>query len=379
MGRRKMSGLRLRNEVWHIEKQVKGYGRLCESTGSSSYAEAERYLAHRLEQIRQASIYGVRSVHTFREAATKYLNENRHLALFRHTERYLAMLDPYIGHLPLDKIHDGTLQPFVDARKRQGVKNRTVNFALARVQRILMLAARKWRDESGLTWLAAAPMLTLLPLTDARKPYPLSWAEQRLLFDELPGHLQAMALFKVNTGCREQEVCRLRWDWEVQLPEIDTSVFVIPGAVVKNREDRLVVLNAVARSVVEAQRGKHPIAVFTFRGRPVGRINNYAWQHARQRAADRYAEVFGEPAPDGFAAVRVHDLKHTFGRRLRAAGVPLETRKVLLGHRTRDITTHYSAPEIGELVEAANRVCRDDSGKTPALTLIRPRQMGRKA
>ncbi len=60
--------------------------------------------------------------------------------------------------------------------------------------------------------------------------------------------------------------------------------------------------------------------------------------------------------------VRVHDLKHTFGRRLRAAGVPLETRKVLLGHRNGDITTHYSAPELEELLEAANKVCEEKSG-----------------
>ena len=59
-------------------------------------------------------------------------------------------------------------------------------------------------------------------------------------------------------------------------------------------------------------------------------------------------------------------LKHTFGRRLRAAGVPLETRKVLLGHKSGDITTHYSAPEIAELLEAANRVA-----ETRVRTLLR--------
>ncbi len=48
------------------------------------------------------------------------------------------------------------------------------------------------------------------------------------------------------------------------------------------------------------------------------------------------------------------DLKHTFRRRLRAAGVPVEMRKVLLGHRNGDITTHYSAPELEELLEATN-------------------------
>ncbi len=71
--------------------------------------------------------------------------------------------------------------------------------------------------------------------------------------------------------------------------------------------------------------------------------------------------------------IRVHDLKHAFGRRLRAAGVPLETRKILLGHRNGDITTHYSAPELEELIEAANRVCSGKSGKTPALVVLRHR------
>ncbi|ODS22583.1 hypothetical protein AB835_13300 [Candidatus Endobugula sertula] len=52
-----------------------------------------------------------------------------------------------------------------------------------------------------------------------------------------------------------------------------------------------------------------------------------------------------------------HNLKHTFRRRLRTAGVPLETRKVLLEHTNGDITSHYSAPEIKELVDAANKVC----------------------
>ena len=66
-----------------------------------------------------------------------------------------------------------------------------------------------------------------------------------------------MALFKVNTGCREQEVCRLRWDWEVDVLELNASVFLIPSEHVKNGEERLVVLNTVAKSVIKEERGKH--------------------------------------------------------------------------------------------------------------------------
>ncbi|MCP3663225.1 MAG: tyrosine-type recombinase/integrase [Gammaproteobacteria bacterium] len=98
---------------------------------------------------------------------------------------------------------------------------------------------------------------------------------------------------------------------------------------------------------------------------------NSAWKHARVKAANVCAKENSEPVVWGFANLRVHDLKHTFGRRLRAAGVPLETRKVLLGHRNGDITSHYSAPEIEELLEASNRVCGASSRKNPALTILK--------
>jgi integrase len=192
---------------------------------------------------------------------------------------------------------------------------------------LLNIAASEWMDESGLTWLERPPKIKLLPVTDARKPYPLSWEEQTRLFRELPDHLARMALFKVNTGCREQEACGLRWDGEIDVPELNTSVFLIPAERVKNGEERLVVLNSVARSIVEGQRGQHPEYVFTYCGERQKKMNNSAWRKARARA--------------GLPQVRVHDLKHTFGRRLRAAGVSFEDRQDLLGHKSGRITSHY--------------------------------------
>jgi hypothetical protein len=51
------------------------------------------------------------------------------------------------------------------------------------------------------------------------------------------------------------------------------------------------------------------------------------------------------------------------------AGVSEETRKVLLGHKNGDITTHYSAAELAELITAVNKI--DRSLETPAITLLR--------
>jgi hypothetical protein len=55
----------------------------------------------------------------------------------------------------------------------------------------------------------------------------LTWAEEDRLFAELPPHLAAMARFAVNTGCRDGEICELQWAWEVDVPELGISVFLI--------------------------------------------------------------------------------------------------------------------------------------------------------
>jgi integrase len=356
MGRRKAPGLIQRGEVWHIDKRIRGQ-RLCESTGESSLEKAEEYLAKRIEETRKALIYGERPKRTFRQAATKYLNENQHKKRICDEALHLQQLDSFIGDLELRAVHIGTLQPFIEMRQRAGIKTKSINLALGVVRHILNVAASEWLDDTGLTWLEHPPKIKLLKVIDARRPYPLSWDEQMRLFQKLPGHLARMALFKVNTGCREQEVCSLRWEWEIEVPELGTSVFLIPEERVKNGEERLIVLNRVARSVIESARGEHDTHVFTYCGQRLKRMNNSAWRRARKKA--------------GLSQVRINDLKHTFGRRLRSAGVSFEDRQDLLGHKSGRITSHYSAAELGNLIEAANKVAVQGSRKSPALVVLR--------
>ena len=356
MARKQIAGLVRRKGTWHIDKVVRGR-RICESTGTSDIEEAERYLARRLEEIRQAEIYGVRPKRTWRQAAIKYLNEATKASV-KDAAWHLKILDPFIGDLPLECVHMGTLQRFIEARKAKGVKTRSINYPIASVRRILNMAASEWMDEFGLTWLPAAPKIKLLPERDKLEPYPLSWEEQLRLFNELPPYLAKMALFAVNTGCRDQEVCGLLWEWELEVPELSTSVFIIPGNHVKNGTNKLVALNRVAKAVVEEMRGVHPTHVFVnSKGQPMAKMCREAWRHARTRA--------------GLEHVRVHDLRHTFGRRLRAAGVSFEDRQDLLGHKSTRITTYYSQAELEQLISAANKVCGDESRKSPALLILK--------
>lgn len=102
-------------------------------------------------------------------------------------------------------------------------------------------------------------MITKLGNKNPRKPYPLSWEEQRYLLKELPPYLQVMALYKVNSGSRDQEVCKLEWDWEIPIPEINACIFLAPedfggrteNSGVKNGEPRVIILNNVAKSIID--------------------------------------------------------------------------------------------------------------------------------
>ena len=130
----------------------------------------------------------------------------------------------------------------------------------------------------------------------------------------------------------------------------------------KNRYDRIVVCNDVAAKVVESLRGTLDTYVFSYAGRQVSRMNNTGWKRAWKEAdLPTTGEYLKGP----------HNLKHTFGRRLRAAGVPKDTRRVLLGHRSGDITDHYSVPELQDLYEATNRICESHSRKSPALHMVK--------
>ena len=133
------------------------------------------------------------------------------------------------------------------------------------------------------------------------------------------------------------------------VPELQDSVFVCPGDLNGKNTDKeyLLVLNRSARAVVEDQRGRHPEFVFTYKGHPVQKVYNSAWKRAWARA--------GLPTSDQYRK-GVHNLRHTFGHRLRAAGVSFEDRQGLLWHKSGRVTTQYSAPDIQRLLSAVNSI-----------------------
>lgn len=330
-----------------IKKQIRG-AKLSKRFAASTREEAEA--------IYYQTIANPRTTHsaapTWREAATHYLTTETKKSL-RVDSYCLSVMDAHIGHLPLDQVHQGTLQGYILARKNSGTRSGTVKRDLAVVRRILTLASRYWRLEDGRPWLnGPIPMLRMPDWHDEKKTYPLTWEEQTRLLQLLPDHLKPMVLFALNTGARESVICNLKWEWEQKIPELGRTVFLIPGHHTKNGTDCLIPVSRKVEAVLNSVRGIDQTYVFTCTD-PQGhrhrlhRIHTTAWKTAWKAA--------GLPTTPDLCR-GPHNLRHTFARRLRTNMIPHETIKTLLHHVDGDITLNYAPAQLQDLFNAVDSI-----------------------
>ena len=82
-------------------------------------------------------------------------------------------------------------------------------------------------------------------------------------------------------------------------------------------------------------------------------MSNTAWQNGRREASreDPY-----------LADLRVHDLRHSVGMRLREANVRESTVADILWHEHRGITAYYSVAQIEEPVSALDLIADEYRG-----------------
>lgn len=343
-----------------VNKEYQGE-RIYQRLGKVSQDDAEVWLrgeqaaadAKRVQSLRRGA------ERLWADAARKYLIEceQRKVSSLGMIGRHVVDLLPFIGAMPIQDVCNDALEAFkLERSEEDGVKNSTINRTLEVVRTTLIRAARVWRDD-GKPWLTVPPLIEMLDeRARKREPYPITWAEQTTLLMRLPGHLQETVEFALNTGARDENVCGLRWAWETPVPDLGRSVFIIPPQFYKAGRAHVLVLNDVAASIIERRRGKHSDFVFTYtpagkdaEPRRIGTQNNSGFQKAR-------AEV-------GLQQMRVHDLRHTYGQRLRQAGVTEEDRALLLGHAVQGMSQHYATATLERLLEAANsiRATRDRS------------------
>jgi integrase len=332
-----------------IDKRYRGI-RIGMRVGAVTQEQAEQRLETEIQYVDLELARRSHARPLFRDCAARYLGQCRGRRSLEAIRIHVRLLLRHIGHLEPQRVHDATLASFIAERVAAGASATTINRSLEVVRTVLNRAARSYRDDDGRPWLEAIPpLITMLP-ESRRPPYPITWDEQDRLFPRLPVRLQRMALFAVNTGLRDSNVCGLEWAWDVGVPEIDRCVFVVPAQEFTSKRDHVVILNDAAWSIVQTQRGLHPVWVFPFRGGRISGMNNTGWQSARRAL--------------GLNSVRVHDLRHTFACRLRAAGVPAEDRSALLGHAEHSMSGHYASADVGRLMKQANLVLNRQETRT---------------
>jgi integrase len=280
---------------------------------------------------------------------------------------------PYIGDVYADEISMSypSLQRYIRDR-RNGVRmrdddrgkkctDRTVNASLEVLRHCLAIASGN--KSNGYTWyhpqdsqeflISKARRISKEPLNDSRPPRVISWEEQDLILSFANDKLSEMLRFILLTGARHGEAKKLKWEWERYEPQLGVSYFLIPKDSTKNvtslKHDRILVLSRKAYDLISSLKGKYGDFVFGYRS-----ISHKLVKPLREKSEVDF---------------RVHDLRHTFGHRLRNAGVTDDDRQNLLGHG-QSITAYYSQVGLLKLVNELEKVKRPSVTDLPIQKIL---------
>jgi integrase len=346
--------IRTRGDSWYgqwwigdrrVERKL---GRKRQPGGSEglTHKQAEAELRRRIEITQAAPVTGRQpALAEIGQRLVRALEaEGRKASTLAAYESILrAHLVPHFGDRPVDRITTGEVEAFVAAERGRGAAPKSIRNYLGTLHSILDYA--KVRRN---------------PVADARKPraeeidpdiHYLEEEELEALLRSVPdGRLadtdRALYLTAAHTGLRQGELFGLRWrdvDWQAMRIRVRRSF-------------------ARKRAGREAQFGR-PKSKRSSRSVPmhdrVGQVLERHFQASAYQADDDL--VFCHPQAGGpldsskalkrfklalaeasVRKIRFHDLRHTFGTRMAAAGVPMRTLQEWMGHRDIKTTMIYA-------------------------------------
>ena len=211
----------------------------------------------------------------------------------------------------------------------------------ASILAILNLAA----DEG---WLKNVPRLKTL--SGGRKA-PERWltdVEWTRLYEVLPDHLRAPAMFAVLTGMRQSNVFGLTWD------RVDLARSLVWVNAIDTKADKPigVPLSKDAVVVLAGQQGKHSSVVFPYRGRQMAKPRK-SWQDACITVG------LGVRDPKGhYSGFKWHGLRHTFATWHIQAGTPLHILQKLGAWSDLRMVQNYAHLDPGFIAQFADNIKR---------------------
>lgn len=293
------------SQVYWLKISVNGQV-IQRSTGTPDKTLAQEYHDKLKAELWEQSRLGVKPSRSWQEAVERFLLETQYKASQVSDIYHLKWLDKYLRHAQLSDINRDMLDKLTKARRADKVTNSTINRMLEVVNAILRKAVYEW------DWLDKAPKVFMLPRPKGRLRW-ITQDEAQKLISCSPPHLAAMIAFSLETGLRMRNVVELDWS-QVDLTR---KMAWIHADQAKSRKPIGVPLTDIAVRVIQAQIGKHPKRIFTYKGQAVANPNNSAFDKAKQKA--------------GIKNFRWHDLRHTWASWHIQAGTPLHVLKELGG------------------------------------------------
>ena len=317
-----------RKETWWIQFTTPDGRRVQQSAGTQIKQEAQELHDQLKAEAWWVKNLGEKPRHTWQEAVIRWLSESSHKKSIETDKIRLRWLHTHLHNSKLDEITKTKIDAIKSAKQNEGVSNATVNRTLALLRSILNRARQDWE------WLYSTPSVRLFPENATRVRW-LSHEESDRLIHELPEHLKAMVRFTLSTGLRESNVTGLQWG---QI-DMQRRCAWIHADQAKGKKAIAVPLNNDALTVIHQQIGKHDTHVFTYKGNPVTRANNHAWEKALIRA--------------GITDFRWHDLRHTWASWHVQNGTPLHVLKELGGWADLTMVLRYAHLSSKHLEEYA--------------------------
>lgn len=342
-------------------------------------AEVAAELGRLLEAHRRGQLVTTGRI-TVREWFTTYLEQVAKPKLRPRTfERYVSDVErhvlPALGRYRLDKLRPAHLVALYNAKKAEGLSDRSVRHIHAVIRRALNVAV-KWQ----LILVNPATLVDAPRIGDDHEITPLTAAEARRLVEAAKDdRMEARWLVGLALGLRQGETLGLWWD-DIDL---DAGILRVRRALQRQRGNGLVFTS------LKTPRSRRTIPL------PPPLVEALKQHRARQEeeratAGSLWREsrcVFTTPigtpidprndyrrfktllARAGLPPIRLHDLRHTAASLLLAQHVPARVVMEILGHSQIALTMNtYShvAPEVSR--EAAERMAQMlwlDPGQDP--------------